>query len=76
MHGTLDQLRALHPGKWLLIRLDGSDAEEGTLLVAHKDPERVDEELDRQSQQRLIHPEPLYVTYSLPEDQELPAFAL
>src|SRR5215217_2852996 len=73
MHGTLDQLKDRYPGKWLLIRLDGSDAEEGTLLAAHKDPERVDEELERQSRLKLVHPEPLYITYSLPEDQELPA---
>jgi hypothetical protein len=76
MHGTLDQLRDRYPGRWLLIRLDGSDAEEGTLLAAHKDPERVERELEKQSRQKLIRRQPLYVTYSLPEGQELPAFAL
>jgi len=76
MHGTLEQLRDRHPGKWLLIRLDGSEAEEGTLLAADKDPERVDRELEKYSRQKLIHPGPLYVTYSLPKGQELPAFAL
>ena len=76
MHGTLDQLRDLYPGKWLLIRLDGSDAEEGTLLAAHKDPKRVDRALTKQSRLKLAHPQPLYVTYSWPEGQELPAFAL
>jgi hypothetical protein len=76
MHGTLDQLRDRYPGRWLLIRLDGSDAEEGTLLAAYKDPERVERELEKQSRLKLTHPQPLYVTYSLPEGQELPAFAL
>jgi hypothetical protein len=76
MHGTLEQLRNRYPGKWLLIRLDGSDAEEGTVLAADKDPERVDRELEKYSRLKLIHPEPLYLTYSLPEGEELPAFAL
>jgi hypothetical protein len=76
MHGTLDQLRDHYPGKWLLIRLDGSDAEEGTVVAAHEDPERVDRELEKYSRLKLIHPEPLYLTYSLPEGEELPAFAL
>jgi len=69
-------LRDRYPGKWLLIRLDGSDAEEGTLLAAHKDPEHVDRELEKYSRLKLIHPEPLYLTYSLSEGEELPAFAL
>jgi hypothetical protein len=76
MHGTLGQLRDRNPGKWLLIQLEGSDAEEGKLLVAHEDPEVVDKELERYSKLRLIHRKPLYVTYSIPEGQELPAFAL
>jgi hypothetical protein len=76
MHGTLEQLRDRHPGKWLLIELDGSEAEEGTLLAAHEDPELVDEELEKYSQLKIIHPKPLYVTYSIPEGQDLPAFAL
>ncbi|CAN5773053.1 hypothetical protein BH18ACT11_BH18ACT11_28860 [soil metagenome] len=38
MHGTLEELRDKYPGKWLLIELDGSEADEGTVLVAHKDP--------------------------------------
>jgi hypothetical protein len=46
------------------------------LLAAHKDPEHVDRELAKQSRLKLVHPQPLYVTYSLPEGQELPAFAL
>jgi TusA-related sulfurtransferase len=76
MHGTLEQLRDLNPGKWLLIELDDSEAEEGTVLAAHEDPEVVDKELERYSKLRLIHRKPLYVTYSIPEGQELPAFAL
>jgi hypothetical protein len=76
MHGTLDQLRDGYPGTWLLIRLDGPDAEEGTVLVADKDPERVERELARYSRLKLIHPEPLYLTYSMREGEELPAFAL
>ena len=59
-----------------MIRLDGSDAEEGTVLAADKNPERVDRELEKYSKLKLAHPQPLYVTYSLPEGQELPAFAL
>ena len=38
MHGTLEALRSQYPGKWLLIELDDSEAETGTVLVAHKDP--------------------------------------
>lgn len=76
MHGTLEQLRDLNPGKWLLIQLDGSEAEEGTVLAADKDPDVVDRELERYSELKLIHRKPLYVTYSIPEGQELPAFAL
>jgi hypothetical protein len=76
MHGTLEQLRDLNPGKWLLVQLDGSDAEEGKLLAAHEDAEVVDKELERYSKLRMIHRKPLYVTYSIPEGQELPAFAL
>jgi len=76
MHGTLDELRELNPGKWLLIELDGSEADEGTVLAAHENPEVVDKELERYSQLRMIHRKPLYVTYSISEGQELPAFAL
>jgi predicted aspartyl protease len=59
-----------------LIELDGSEAEEGTVLAAHKDPELVDKELEKYSQLKMIHLRPLYVTYSIPEGQELPVFAL
>ena len=76
MHGTLEQLRDRHPGKWLLIQLDESEAEEGTLLAAHEDPEVVDRELERRFQPKKSRRKPLYVTYSVPEGQDLPAVAL
>jgi hypothetical protein len=76
MHGTLEELRDSYPGKWLLIELDGSEAEEGTVLVAHQDPEVVDEEMERVLRFEMIRRKPLYVTYSIPEGQDLPAFAL
>jgi hypothetical protein len=75
-HGTLEQLREGYPGKWLLIQLDDSEAEEGTLLAANEDPEVIDRWLERYSQLRMIHHKPLYVTYSIPEGRELPTFAL
>jgi gag-polyprotein putative aspartyl protease len=76
MHGTLEELRNHHPGKWLLIELDDSEAEEGTILVAHQDPEMVDKEMEKVSQLKMIRRKPLYMTYSIPEGQELSAFAL
>lgn len=76
MHGTLEELRNQYPGKWLLIQLDGSDAEEGTVLAAHEDPEVVDKELERRFQPETSRQTPLYVTYSLPEGQDLPTVAL
>jgi len=76
MHGTLEELRDQYSGKWLLIELDDSEAEEGTVLAAHKDPEVVDKEMERVAQLKMIRRKPLYVTYSIPEGQDLPAFAL
>ena len=76
MHGTLEELRDNYSGKWLLIELDGPEAEEGTVLVAHQDPEVVDEEMERVLRHKMIRRKPLYVTYSIPEGQDLPAFAL
>jgi hypothetical protein len=76
MHGTLDELRDKYPGKWLLIELEGSEAEEGTVLVAHEDPEVVDAQMERVLRLKMIRRKPLYVTYSIPEGQDLPAFAL
>jgi hypothetical protein len=76
MHGTLEQLRDRYPGKWLLIQLDGSEAEEGTVLAAHEDPEVVDKEFEKRFQPKMSRHKPLYVTYSIPEGQDLPAVAL
>ncbi len=76
MHGTLEELRDHYPGKWLLIELDDSEAEEGTVLVANEDPEIVDREMERVSRLKMIRRKPLYVTYSIPEGHGLPAFAL
>ena len=76
MHGTLEELRDRYPGKWLLIELDDSEAEEGTVLAAHEDPEAVDRELDRRFRPGTSRLKPLYVTYSIPEGQDLPAVAL
>jgi hypothetical protein len=64
------------PGKRLLIELYDSEAETGTVLVAHKDPEIVDREMERVSQLKMIRRKPLYVTYSIPEGQDMPAIAL
>ena len=76
MHGTLEELRDHYPGKWLLIELDASEAEEGTVLAAHENPETVDKEMERVSQLKMIRRKPLYVTYSIPEGHDLPTFAL
>jgi hypothetical protein len=76
MHGTLEELRDQSPGKWLLIELDDSEAEEGTVLVALEDPEAVDKELERRFRRKTSRRRPLNVTYSIPEGQDLPAVAL
>jgi hypothetical protein len=76
MHGTLEELRDHYPGKRLLIELDGSEAEEGTVLAAHEDPEAVDEELERRFRLKTSRRGPLYITYSIPEGQDLSAVAL
>lgn len=76
MHGTLEQLRDRDPGKWLLIRLDGPEAEEGTVLAAHEESKAMDAELDRRPYPQNMADGPLYLTYSIPEGEELPAFAL
>ena len=72
MHGTFEQLRAAHPGKWLLIRTDGPEARTGTLLFVHEDPNKVDGEMLRQPEE-LDKEQPLYVTWSFGEDGEQPA---
>lgn len=76
MHGTLEQLRDRYPGKWLLIRLDSSEADAGTVLAAHENPEVVDRAFEKHFQPKMSREKPLYVTYSLPEGQDLPAVAL
>jgi hypothetical protein len=76
MHGTLEQLRASNPGKWLLIKLDGPDAETGTVLLAHEDASSADAELEKWAYPRSVEEGPLYLTYALAEGEELPAFAL
>lgn len=71
MHGTFEQLRAAHPGKWLLIRTDGREAQTGILLFVHEDPNRVGEEMLRQPKEPKGK-RPLYITYSETEaDKEL-----
>ena len=76
MHGTLEELRDHYPGKWLLIELDDSEAEEGTVLAAHEDREAVDKELERRYRPKTSPSRPLYVTYSIPEGEDLPEVAL
>jgi hypothetical protein len=75
-HGTLEYLRTLFPGRWLLIQLDGPEAEEGTVLAADEDPEVVDRHLNKRFEPGMSRRKPLYVTYSLPEGQDLPTAAL
>jgi hypothetical protein len=76
MHGTLEELRDPYPGKWLLIELDDPESEEGTVLAAHEDPEAVDKDLEKRFRLKSSRRRPLYVTYSIPEGQDLPAVAL
>lgn len=70
MHGTAEQLRERHPGKWLLIRLDGPETESGELVAADEDPAMLDKLLMGDPSR------PLYLTYSIPEGEPLPAFIL
>ncbi len=76
MHCALDELRSQHPGKWLLIRLDGPNAEEGTLLSAHEDSEALDATLEKWPYPQNMADGPLYLTYSIPDGEQFPAFAL
>lgn len=46
------------------------------MLAAHEDPEAVDKELVRRFRPKTSRRRPLYVTYSIPEGQDLPAVAL
>jgi len=72
MRGTAEQLRKRHPGMWLLIRLDGPETESGELVAAHEDPAVLDKLVVGDSDQSR----PLYLTYSIPEGDPLPAFIL
>jgi clan AA aspartic protease (TIGR02281 family) len=56
--------------------LDDSEAEEGTVLAAHENPELVDKELARRVSDGLEAERPLYLTYSIPKGQDLPSFVL
>lgn len=75
MHGSFEQLREQNPGKWLLIRLDGPEAETGELLAANEDPGGVDNELARHTRLGGSRSRSLYVTFSMAEGQEFPYFA-
>ena len=57
---------------WLLIRLDGPETEIGELVVANEDPSLLDELVMDGSD----HSRPLYLTYSIPEGEPLPAYIL
>lgn len=74
MHGTFEELREAHPGKWLLIRTDGREAETGTLLFVHEDPKVVGRALVDEPDDGGERP--LYITWAIPDDSELPAFIL
>ncbi|CAN5680764.1 MAG: hypothetical protein M3494_13205 [Actinomycetota bacterium] len=72
MHDTFDELREAYPGKWLLIRTDGTEAETGTLLFVHEDPKVVGKALVDEPDRELDKERPLYTTYSFaPEDEFL-----
>lgn len=76
MHGTLEQLRERNPGMWLLIQLDEPEAEVGTVLAAHEDPNVLNERLSQHFQTGKPAERPLYVTYSIVPGEELPSVAL
>jgi len=76
VHGTLEQLREHNPGKWLLIQLDGPEAETGTVLTADEDPNAVYRQLSRHFRAGESAEQPLYVTYSIVPGEELPSVAL
>ena len=76
MYGTLEQLRERNPGMWLLIQLDEPDAEVGTVLVAHEDPDVVDRQLSKHFRASKSAEQPLYVTYAIAQGEELPSVAL
>ena len=67
--GGLPSVRPVRPR----LPLDGSEAEESTVLAAHEDPEAVDKELERRFRPETSRRRPLYMAYSVPEGQDLPA---
>ncbi len=73
---SLEQLRAENPGKWLLVRLEGPEAETGTLIAAQEEPALIEMEMEKRFRSRDFGGRPLYVTYAIPEGEELPSFAL
>ena len=76
MHGTLEQLRERNPGMWLLIQLDEPEAEVGTVLAAHENPNVLNEQLSQHFRAAKSAERPLYVTYSIAQGEELPSVAL
>jgi hypothetical protein len=76
MRGTFEQFRKRNQGKWLLIQLDEPEAESGTLRAAHEDPEVVEGEMEKHFHPEDSRERPLYLTYSVAEDQRLPSYAL
>ncbi len=58
---------------WLLIRLEGPETESGELVAVHEDPAVLDEFVMSDKGDRS---HPLYLTYSIPEGDPLPAFIL
>ena len=76
MRGTFEELREQNPGKWLLIRLDGPEAEAGTLLAAHENSDVVEDEMDKRFDLESSRVRPLYITFAVREGQAQPVFAL
>jgi hypothetical protein len=58
------------------VQLFVGEANRSFLVVANEDPEIVDREIERVSRLEMFRRKPLYVTYSIPEGQDLPAFVL
>lgn len=79
MKGTFEELRAAHPGRWLLIRAGGPEDDTGVLLFADEDGDRVSRETNRAPNGAQDMERPLYITYSepeLPEGETLTAYVL
>lgn len=76
MHGTFEEIRQRNTGMWLLIQLDEPEAEVGTVLAAHEDPNVLNEQLSKHFRSGGSAERPLYVTYSIAQGEELPSVAL